>query len=666
MHDSRNRRFAALGILGVAVSMSCGESPTALQGFGPPAALQIVTGRSQIGAAGQGLPEPLTVQVLDAAGHGLRGLSVTWTVSGGGTLFARAVPTVTDSLGLVMVFWQLGPAFGNQQVIAHCCGLNASFSAQAQLPLSQRVGFYSGIGQQATVGQPLTYPIVIQVLKADGTADTGVPVAFRAISRGSTYSPADTITNSQGQASTRWTLGTVAGVESTAVLVRGLPPVVITATATPGAPVRVTIAPTAVPVLGVIGDTSYVTAQGWDQYGNRTNGPVPLQVADSTIGVVALGYWYGFPWNYVTARHHGTTWIKGAAGLASDSVPFTVLGFSGVSDGGGHTCGLSLGGDAYCWGENHDGPIGDGTRIDRPRPVPVGQGLGLQVPYTDLHTCALDANGHAYCWGPDYSGELGDGVVWYLQTSPVPVVGGQVFSAIRTGRSHTCAVATNGDAYCWGGNYSGQVGRDTLTSTCLNGGNRCSNVPILVAGGLQFAQVSAGSWEHSCGVTTSGAAYCWGLNASGELGNDSTTDVCTYPPGPCSFTPRLVEGGIVFKSVKAGGYFSCGLSITGDGYCWGHGNTGELGNGANVSSTMPVKVAGGLSFADVQAGRWNSCGLTTAGKLYCWGGSYGASPVPVLPSLVFTSLAVGGDASAPHACALTTDNDLYCWYSGPT
>ncbi|PYO89472.1 MAG: hypothetical protein DMD58_09305 [Gemmatimonadetes bacterium] len=104
MHDSRYRRFAAaLGIVGAAASLSCGETPTSAPSFGAPATLQIVTGGAQIGAAGHELPEPLTVQVLDAAGHGLRGLTVTWTVQGGGTLFARAIPTVTDSVGLVLV-----------------------------------------------------------------------------------------------------------------------------------------------------------------------------------------------------------------------------------------------------------------------------------------------------------------------------------------------------------------------------------------------------------------------------------------------------------------------------------------------------------------------------------------------------------------------------------
>src|SRR2546426_8055423 len=306
MHDFRYRRFAAaLGIVGAAVGLSCGESPTSSTSFGAPATLQIVTGGAQIGAVGQQLREPLTVQVLDAAGHGLPGLTVTWTVQGGGTLFARAIPTVTDSTGLVLVLWQLGPGLGAQEGQAQCCGLVAAFSAQAQLPLSQRVQLYTGGGQQGTVGAPLTYPLVIQVLKADRTFDTGVPVEWRAISRGSSYSPPNTQTDSRGQASTTWTLGTGAGLVSTAVLVRGLPPVVVTAFALPGPPVRVRITPRTFPVLGAIGDTVNVSAQGWDRYDNPT-GQVPVQLADTTIGTVATVSSYVVYYYFITARHHGT------------------------------------------------------------------------------------------------------------------------------------------------------------------------------------------------------------------------------------------------------------------------------------------------------------------------------------------------------------------------
>jgi len=661
------RLAGTLALLGVALSAGCSDTPTALQRFGPPTALQIVTGNAQTGEANLVLPIPLTVQVLDAEGRGVPGVTVTWSVrAGGGALLARTFPTVTDSIGLVVVFWQLGsPLTGAQGVVAACCLAPAAiFTAHAELALAQRLSVIGGVWQVDTVGRTLALPLVVQVLRADGTPDAGATVAWSALSRGGQVSPRFARADAAGQATTTWTLGTVAGPETTVALVRGLPPALVFATALPGPPARVAITPSSLPVLGVIGDTVHVSAQAWDRYGNLEINPVQLRARDSTI--------VGVSGSVVQARHHGTTWIAGGVGVLGDSVQVTVLGFSAVSDGGGHTCALSLAGDAYCWGENYQGSIGDGTRIDRPRPVPIGPGLGLRLPFTDWHTCALTASGQAFCWGLDQSGELGDGSPNYAtevrQVQPVAVAGGHLFTGISAGRSHSCAVEISGDAYCWGDNGIGQLGRDTLTSTCLeNGINRCSNWPIPVAGGLKFTRVSAGSWEHSCGVTTSGAAYCWGSNGSSQLGNDSTSDRCGFPIDqgyPCSHIPLRVEGGVVFKSVKAGGYFTCGLSDTGEGYCWGYGVTGDLGNGANVTSTMPVKVSGGLSFTDVQAGRWNACGLTTGGKVYCWGGSYGSTPAPVLANLVFGSLAAGGDGGSARACALTTDNDLYCWYSG--
>ncbi len=597
------RLAGTLALLGLALSAGCSDTPTALQ---------IVTGNAQTGEANQVLPIPLTVQVLDAEGRGVPGVTVTWSVrAGGGALLARTFPTVSDSTGLVVVFWQLGsPLTGAQGVVAACCLAPAAiFTAHAELALAQRLSVIGGVWQVDTVGRTLALPLVVQVLRADGTPDAGATVAWSALSRGGQVSPRFARADAAGQATTTWTLGTVAGPETTVALVRGLPPALVFATALPGPPARVAITPSSLPVLGVIGDTVHVSAQAWDRYGNLEINPVQLRARDSTI--------VGVSGSVVQARHHGTTWIAGGVGVLGDSVQVTVLGFSAVSDGGGHTCALSLAGDAYCWGENYQGSIGDGTRIDRPRPVPIGPGLGLRLPFTDWHTCALTASGQAFCWGLDQSGELGDGSPNYAtevrQVQPVAVAGGHLFTGISAGRSHSCAVEISGDAYCWGDNGIGQLGRDTLTSTCLD------------------------------------------------------SDRCGFPIDqgyPCSHIPLRVEGGVVFKSVKAGGYFTCGLSDTGEGYCWGYGVTGDLGNGANVTSTMPVKVSGGLSFTDVQAGRWNACGLTTGGKVYCWGGSYGSTPAPVLANLVFGSLAAGGDGGSARACALTTDNDLYCWYSG--
>ncbi len=650
-----------LSLLAAGLSICCSSSVTA-PGFGTPIVLGLITGNAQTGAIGSVLPFPLTVQVVDASGRGIPGAAIQWTVaSGGGRLLVPHLPTTTDSTGLASAFWQLGGGLGTQTVVAMYGSLPAvSFSARAVLPLTARLTVISGVYQIDTVTRTLPIPLVAQVLRGDGTPDVGATVNWITRSPGGRLSPTSARADTAGHVTTTWSLGTVAGAETSAAVAPGLPPALFIATAIPGPPARVTIAPAMLPLFGVVGDTAQVTAQGWDRYGNLITGAVPLRSDDTTIAVVSNGV--------IQVRHHGSTWITGGLGVLGDSVAVTVLGWSGVSVGGMHRCGLSLAGQAYCWGDNNLGAIGDGTRITRPRPVPIGPGLGLQLPRTDWHTCALTASGQGYCWGLDQDGEVGDGspnyATDYRDTVPQAVVGGHVFASIRAGRSHTCAVTTSGDAYCWGANYSGQLGRDTVPGTCAEAG-RCSNWPILVAGGLTFTQVSVGFWQHSCGVTTSGAAYCWGIAATGRLGNDSTTQTCgAYPPLPCSYVPLRVEGGLTFKSVSVGDYFTCGLTTAGDGYCWGYGTTGDLGNGATTNSTTPVKVAGGLSFADIEAGSSHACGLSTAGKVYCWGGSYGSTPVAVFANLTFGFLAAGDDGGTPWTCALTTGNDLYCWYSG--
>ena len=94
------------------------------------------------------------------------------------------------------------------------------------------------------------------------------------------------------------------------------------------------------------------------------------------------------------------------------------------------------------------------------------------------------------------------------------VLGGLTFTAVSTGVAHTCGLTTSGAAYCWGYNNRGQLGDGTTT-------NRTS--PVAVVGGFTFARVSAGA-DYSCGVTTAGAAYCWGRNGESQLGDGTTTD----------------------------------------------------------------------------------------------------------------------------------------------
>jgi alpha-tubulin suppressor-like RCC1 family protein len=245
--------------------------------------------------------------------------------------------------------------------------------------------------------------------------------------------------------------------------------------------------------------------------------------------------------------------------------------------GGEHTCGLSDAGQAFCWGDNSLGQLGDGTQSEGVKmPVPVGgEHAFFWLAGADHHTCGLD-EGRAFCWGFNDAGQLGDGTVT-MRRLPEPVVGDYSFVDLAADYYHTCGLDEAGSTYCWGSNPS-----------ALGDGTRVIQAtPEIVSGGPALVLITAGG-DHTCGLDGTGQAICWGVNDDGELGDGTMVgDDCGGFP-PCRNTPLPVSGGHTFVWLDAGQDHNCGMESTGRILCWGRNAAGQLGDGTTIGRTVPV------------------------------------------------------------------------------
>jgi alpha-tubulin suppressor-like RCC1 family protein len=327
-----------------------------------------------------------------------------------------------------------------------------------------------------------------------------------------------------------------------------------------------------------------------------------------------------------------------------------------IATGAYYTCALAPSGQTYCWGLNSSGQLGDNTTTDRSTPVAVQQGgvtfTSITVGY--YHTCGLTSAGAAYCWGSNGNSQLGDGTA-SQRNVPTAVSSGLAFTSITSGGQHTCGLTGAGAAYCWGYNGYGELGDNTTT-------NRTTPVAVQ-QGGVTFTSITGG-WLHNCGLTNAGAAYCWGGNWDGRLGDGTTTE---------RDTPVAVQqGGVTFTSISAGGYHTCGLTGAGAAWCWGYNGAGGLGDNTTTDRSTPVAVQqGGVTFTSITGGIYHTCGLTGAGAAYCWGANwYGQLgdnsttqrdvPVAVTGGLSWATVVISGVAD--HTCAVKLSSQLiYCW-----
>jgi alpha-tubulin suppressor-like RCC1 family protein len=296
-----------------------------------------------------------------------------------------------------------------------------------------------------------------------------------------------------------------------------------------------------------------------------------------------------------------------------------------------------------------------GCREDAESPTAPDSGPALAVAATTAltlrqvsaggyHTCGVATDLRAYCWGLNNNGQLGDGTTTN-RSRPVAVARGLQFVQISASIEHTCGVTADSLVYCWGRGQYGRLGNGAI-------GNRVKPTPV--AGGRHFRQVNTGG-SHTCAVTPADRIYCWGRNSYGQVGDGTTTD---------RLTPTTVAGAwLRFRRVSAGVIHTCGMTTGDRAYCWGNNSGGQLGDGTTTNRLAPVRVAGEFAFGQVNAGGFHTCGLTTNARAYCWGGNVSGqvshSPVLIVVGggLSISQIAAGGG----HDCAVTTGHQTYCW-----
>lgn len=365
----------------------------------------------------------------------------------------------------------------------------------------------------------------------------------------------------------------------------------------------------------------------------------------------------------------------------------TLKNIGGISAGINHTCAfIAGGGNAYCWGDNLVGQLGNGTTggsKTTPSKVKDPSGTGylsgvIGITSGNYFSCALTDSGYVYCWGYNQDGQLG---INNTTNSSLPVqvkgVGGASVlsnvSKIDSHWNHVCAVTADKKAYCWGANTSNQLGDNTSMS-------RSTPVPVKDALGtgvlFDVAQITAGI-NHTCAITTTGAAYCWGANASGQLGLNHTSNRSL--PTPVQ-NPSGGGNWVTVAGIDAGNEFTCAYStVSGAAFCWGNGLYGKLGNNSTANMTMPVTVqmepSGALTnVTKITAGSKNACAIIVGGATYCWGDNaygqignnttspaYKATQVKDTPGTGTLADVVGISSGDGHACAYTTGGLGYCW-----
>lgn len=319
-----------------------------------------------------------------------------------------------------------------------------------------------------------------------------------------------------------------------------------------------------------------------------------------------------------------------------------------------HGCGIKHDGSLWCWGNNMNGRIGDGTTTVRAVPTPVSGGGSWKQVSAGFNTCAIKSDDTLWCWGSNAFGRTGLNTTVGNALTPTQVSGGGTWKSVATGGA-SCGIKSDDTLWCWGPNTNGITGLNTTVGNTL--------VPTQVAVGTTWKFIATGSGS-ACAIKSDDTLNCWGSNNYGVTGRNTSAGNTLVPTG--------VSGGGSWKHVDVGSLHSCGIKSDNSGHCWGYNLDGRTGRNTTAGNTLvPSAISGGGSWKSIDAGTSHTCGIKSDDTVNCWGNNYWGEvgDGTLVDKLVPTALTAGGTwssviASAGATCAITINSKmLKCWGS---
>jgi alpha-tubulin suppressor-like RCC1 family protein len=409
------------------------------------------------------------------------------------------------------------------------------------------------------------------------------------------------------------------------------------------------------------------SSQGIDSFIHPANVTSATGAASLTCTVnLAVGGGTTVDWNsWQRSTDGGLTWQTSTGDIMTKAGASTTLQVTAGANGNLYRCqavvtatGLSGGVIRYA---------------SRPALLTVGDQTAFKqkISAGTYHTCAIASDDLAYCWGGNGNDQLGNNSP---NSSSVPVavdisgvLANKTIKQIAADGSHACVIASDDRAYCWGDNVYGELGDNSLNS---------SSVPVAVdtsgvLAGKVIKQIAVGPWN-TCAIASDDRVYCWGYYRG--LGNNSQNSSRI----PVAVNTSGVLAGKAIKQVAVGNGYTCSIASDNLVYCWGDNYYGELGNNSQNSSFVPVAIdisgaLAGKTIKRIAADDLHACVIASDDQAYCWGDNYhgllgnnsqNSSSVPVAVDISGVLAGKTIKQIAPgsvHTCAIASDDRAYCW-----